>query len=140
MTLALDAPHLLGLAGALLALGLAAYLLVRFLRYQRARRYRRHFQVLWDRKLRPRCPRCRGLLGEWGMHQSLKFEKHAGRMTQVPVSFGAFRCEPCGTLVRLVDEDGFEMDYQQALTRLGAETTPAGSTLSRPNELTPGNP
>ncbi|KIH75671.1 hypothetical protein SAMN05660860_03064 [Geoalkalibacter ferrihydriticus] len=89
------------------------------------RRYTCRFEIFWDRKLRPYCPRCRNRLSEWGMHQSFKFELRDGRMQRIPVTFGAFRCVPCETLVRLVDEDGFEVDLDFALERLRTGGTPA---------------
>lgn len=89
---------------------------------RRRRRFKRHFQILWDRKLRPHCPRCRHLLGDWQVREGLKFERQGDQMERIPITFGAFYCATCAMPVRLVDEDGFEMTHEQALERLREPT------------------
>ncbi|WP_305044863.1 hypothetical protein [Geoalkalibacter sp.] len=105
------------LTGAVLAPGLLILsgwgLVVR-----RRRRFKRLFQILWDRKLRPHCPLCRHPLSDWQVREGLKFERQGDQMERIPIRFGAFFCATCAKPVRLIDEDGFEMTYEQALERL----------------------
>ncbi len=116
--LSTELPAYLPYAGALLLAGGLFALVLRWARRWRRGRFSLRFQVLWDRKLTPHCPRCRTPLTDWGVHSSIKFEKQGPTMMRVPVSFGAYRCQPCAKQIRLVDEDGFELTPGQALGRL----------------------
>ena len=113
-----ELPVNLALVAALLLAAGVLVLVVLLIRRRRRGRFSARFQILWDRKLTPHCPHCRTPLSDWGVYDSVKFEKQGKAMSRAPVTFGAYRCVPCMKKIRLVDEDGFELTPEQARERL----------------------
>ena len=101
-----------------LLLGLVAALAVLLRRSRRRSRFLFRFNILWDQKKRPFCPRCFSMLNDWQKHYSWKFESQGGRTVRNRVAYQAFKCEKCGKVLRLTDEDGFELTYDQAVLKV----------------------
>ncbi len=82
------------------------------------RRFFFRFNILWDKKSQPFCPGCLSPLTDWQKLSSWKFANLGSRTVRNRITYQAFLCRKCRKILRLTDEDGFELTFAQARERL----------------------